>query len=345
MTLQVNVLMGGPSAEHEVSLNSAQGVISNLDRSKYNIRAVFISKSKEFYYRDIHERTLQLDELVNLQNYKGPFSLADSKPVWNGCSVVFLGALHGSFGEDGTIQGILDAMDLPYTGSGVTASALAMDKILSKFIYLQNGLTVPPYSIYGKNFPQSTVAEISSKHNFPCFVKAPQSGSSRLMGRADSVEALSRILAELKQCAPQILIESAIKGIEFTCGVLEENDGSLTALPPIEIRPKATFFDYTAKYTDGASEEIVPAPYPEDLLEKIKQTALTAHKVLGCNGVSRTDMIYNDDKLFVLETNTLPGLTRNSLLPKAFKAVGGTYPQLLDKLIQSALFRKTCVNL
>jgi D-alanine-D-alanine ligase len=340
MTLRVNVLMGGPSAEHEVSLNSAFGVITNLDRSKYSIRAVFISKSKEFFYRDIPEHNFSFNELINLQNYKGPFHLVNSKPVWDGCEVAFLGALHGSFGEDGTIQGALDAMDLPYTGSGVTASALAMDKILSKFVYIQNGLTVPPFSIFGKNFPQTTIAEITSKHSFPCFVKAPQSGSSRLMGKADTVESLSRMLTELRQCSSNILIESAIKGIEFTCAVMEEPDGSLTALPPIEIRPKASFFDYTAKYTDGASEEIVPAPYPEELLQRIKQAALTAHKVLGCSGISRTDMIYSDDKLFVLETNTLPGLTRNSLLPKAFMAAGGSYPQMLDKLIQSALSRK-----
>lgn len=340
MTLRVNVLMGGPSAEHEVSLNSAFGVITNLDRSKYSIRAVFVSKSKEFFFRDIPEHAFPFNELINLQNYKGPFSLADSKPIWDGCGVVFLGALHGSFGEDGTIQGALDAMDLPYTGSGVTASALAMDKILSKFVYIQNGLTVPPFSIFGKIFPQTSIAEISSKHKFPCFVKAPQSGSSRLMGKADSVESLSRMLTELKQCSPNILIESAVKGIEFTCAVMEEPDGTLTALPPIEIRPKTSFFDYTAKYTDGASEEIVPAPYPEELLERVKQVALTAHNILGCSGISRTDMIYSDDKLFVLETNTLPGLTRNSLLPKAFIAAGGSYPEMLDKLVQSALSRK-----
>ncbi len=340
MTLRVNVLMGGPSTEHEVSLNSAYGVITNLDRSKYSIRAVFVSKSKEFFFRDIPEHTLPFHELINLSNYKGPFHLADSKAVWDGCGVVFLGALHGTFGEDGTIQGALEAMDLAYTGSGVTASAVAMDKILSKFIYIQNGLTVPPFSIFGKNYSQTTVAEISSKHSFPCFVKAPQSGSSRLMGRADSVESLSRMLNELKQCSSNILIETLVSGIEFTCAVIEEPDGTLTALPPIEIRPKTSFFDYTAKYTDGGSEEIVPAPYPEELLERVRVAALTAHNILGCSGVSRTDIIYSDDKLFVLETNTLPGFTRNSLLPKAFIAAGGSYSQLLDKLIQSSLSRK-----
>lgn len=340
MTIQVNVLMGGPSAEHEVSLSSAQGVIKNLNKNSYKIRAVFISKSKEFFYRDIGQNVPSLEELSNTEFYHGPFSIANSQEIWDNCSVVFL-ALHGTFGEDGVIQGVLDSIGLPYTGSGVMASALAMDKILSKFIYMQNGLAVPPYSIYGKNYTPITINELAAKHGFPCFVKAPQSGSSRLMGRADSIDSLSVILKELTQYTPDILVETAVKGIEFSCGVLEDADGSIIALPPIEIRPKSVYFDYTAKYSDGASEEIVPAPQPDELLERIKHVAITAHKVLGCSGVSRTDMIYKDDTLYVLETNTLPGLTRNSLLPKAFRAAGGSYPELLDKLIRSALAKKS----
>lgn len=339
MTLQVNIVFGGPSAEHEVSLKTAQGVIANLDRSKYNLRAVFVDKDKSFYYKDLTDQCFNLEDISNTKNYNGPFTLSNSQPIWNGCSVVFL-ALHGSFGEDGTIQGALDTMNIPYTGSGIKSSAIAMDKIISKFIYIQNGLSVPPYSIYGRNYSIETLEKIAAKHSFPLFIKAPQSGSSRLMARVESLESLRRIALELTIFSPDILIETTIKGIEFSCGVLEEADGSLCALPPIEIRPKSVYFDYNAKYSDGASEEIVPAPYPEELLDRIKEVAITAHKILGCNGVSRTDMIYSDDKLYVLETNTLPGLTKNSLLPKAFKATGGNYPMLLDKLIQSALSKK-----
>ncbi|NLE01931.1 MAG: D-alanine--D-alanine ligase, partial [Fibrobacter sp.] len=237
-------------------------------------------------------------------------------------------------------QGFLDSLDIPYTGSGVMASAVAMDKIISKYIYIQSGLTVPPYSIFGQNHPQNTVNELSRKHGFPCFVKCPQSGSSRLMGKADSSDQLEELLAELQPHASEILVESAIKGIEFSCGVLENADGTITSLPPIEIRPRSTFFDYTAKYTDGASEEIVPAPYPEELLKRIGDIAIKSHQVLGCSGFSRTDMIYCNNELYVLETNTLPGLTRNSLLPKAYKAAGGTYTSLLDTFIESALHKK-----
>jgi len=133
-------------------------------------------------------------------------------------------------------------------------------------------------------------------------------------------------------------VETSVSGPEFSCGVIDLPDGSIRALPPIEIRhANYDFFDYTAKYTTGASEELVPAPRPEELLRKIEDAALRAHKILGCRSVSRTDMIYNDSKLYVLETNTLPGMTSASLLPKAFQAQGGTYSELLDILISSAL--------
>ena len=213
-----------------------------------------------------------------------------------------------------------------------------MEKITSKFIYINGGLTAPPWSLYGKNFPDVSVESIERKHGYPCFVKCPQSGSSRLMGRADNRAALIAILEEFSSAAETILVETAIRGIEFSCGVIEGAEGATRALPPIEIRPAtAAFFDYEAKYTAGKSEEIVPAPRPAALLDRVQAAALAAHRLLGCRGVSRTDMIYADDKLYVLETNTLPGMTANSLLPKEFKAEGGDYPGLLDLLITSAL--------
>lgn len=343
MTTQVNVVMGGPSAEHEVSLRSGREVIANLNRDKYRIRAVVITKNRDFYYRDIDDVIPEIDELASPDkaNFYGPFSASSSEQIWKG-SVAFL-ALHGSYGEDGIFQGYLDTLGIPYTGSGVFSSALAMNKIASKYIFQQIGLTVPPYSIFGEENPLVTTDSISTTHGFPCFVKCPQSGSSRLMGRADTSATLQTLLDELINHSPGLLIETAIKGIEFSCGVLEMANESLLALPPIEIRPKAVFFDYTAKYTDGESEEIVPAPYPDTILDRIKHIALTAHKALGCRGCSRTDMIYKDDQFFVLETNTLPGLTPNSLLPKSFRATGGTFADLLEILINSAL-RKNSVG-
>jgi D-alanine-D-alanine ligase len=344
MTVTVNVVMGGPSAEHEVSLRSGLEVMMHLDRTLYRPRALLISHRREFFFSDPGDSPLEPADLTDPSlspRFEGPAAPAASQKFWEGCDVAFL-ALHGTFGEDGTLQGFLETLGMPYTGSGVCGSAVAMDKITSKFLYLAGGLTVPPWSIYRKGRPDGTIESLEAKHGYPCFVKAPQSGSSRLMGRADDRQSLAALLDEFSPQADRLLIETAVNGIEFSCGVLDTADNPVTALPPIEIRPRGqAFFDFTAKYTTGKSEEIVPAERPEPLLERVKETAVAAHRLLGCRGVSRTDMILADDALYVLETNTLPGMTANSLLPKEFIAAGGTYAGLLDTLITAALRTKT----
>lgn len=344
MTVIVNVMMGGPSPEHEVSLKSGLEVLAHIDRAANSARAVVVSKSKQFFFCDPGDSPLTLADVADpaaSPRFTGPFSPAASGKIWEGVDVAFL-ALHGTFGEDGVLQGYLETIDVPYTGSGVYSSAVAMEKITSKMLYLAGGLAVPPWSIYRKGHPAATIDSLASKHGFPCYVKVPQSGSSRLMGRADNRESLVALIEEFSPYADRLLVETAITGIEFSCGVLDLADDTVTALPPIEIRPRGqAYFDYTAKYTDGKSEEIVPAERPEPILEQVKATAVAAHRILGCRGVSRTDMILADDRLYVLETNTLPGMTANSLLPKEFVAFGGTYAGLLDLLIAAALRTKT----
>ncbi|MCL2218707.1 MAG: D-alanine--D-alanine ligase [Chitinispirillia bacterium] len=344
MAIRLNVLMGGPSAEYEVSLNSGSQVLTHIDKSKYNLRAVVINKDKQFYYADVVDGNVpDVHSYADSGSvFKGPFHPSASKEIWDDCDVAFL-ALHGEYGEDGVIQGFLEAIGITYTGSNVYASAVAMNKITSKFLYETAGLSVPDYSVYGVNHPNVTVDSIIKKHGFPCFLKCPQSGSSRLMGRASDRESLESLLKELQESADDILVETTVTGIEFSCGVINMPDGTTKALPPIEIRPADTssFFDYKAKYSKGGSTEIVPAPQPEELLKRIQDAAVAAHRVLGCYGVSRTDMIYDDKNLRVLETNTLPGMTSTSLLPQAYKAMGGgTYAELLDVLIRSALAKK-----
>jgi D-alanine-D-alanine ligase len=343
MKKHINVLVGGPSAEHEVSLNSGLEVIAALDRNAYSVRVAVITREKQFYYNDLDSppSSPSIDDLRSPQTsilMKGPFSPSAAGPLWEGCDVAFL-ALHGSFGEDGVIQGYLESIGIPYTGSGVYASAVAMNKITSKILYHQNGLATPPYSLFGIRFPDTTPESIAALHGFPCFVKCPQSGSSKLLGRAGTTSELAAMLDDFSRYSSEILIEKAIDGVEFTCGVLDDTSGNPFALPPVEIHPKSSFFDYTAKYTTGASDEIVPAPRPPELLTRIQETAVTVHRILGCRGISRTDMILSDNKLFVLETNTLPGLTANSLIPKSFTATGGTFSGLLDLLIRQALSR------
>jgi len=349
MKIPLGVVMGGRSAEHEISLRSGHQVLCNLDRNKYDVRAIVITLDNRYYYRDIGPDTVVgPDEISSLDAlpapgrsplFKGPFSALDSRDIWGPCTVAFL-ALHGEAGEDGRFQGFLDTLGIAYNGPGVLASAVAMNKIMSKYLFLQCGLQTPPFSLFGKPHPGNSPESIAARRGFPCFVKCPQSGSSRLMGRAVDAATLRDLLDEFSPHADEILVESAIQGVEFTCPVLEFPDGKVEALPPIEIRPLAAeFFDYVAKYKDKGSEEICPAPRSPEILARIQDIALRAHNALGCRGVSRTDMILKDDVFYVLEVNTLPGLTANSLLPKSFVAAGGSYSGLLDVLIQTAYNR------
>ena len=341
MSIRVNVVMGGPSAEFEISLLSGREVLLHIDRRRYSPRAVVITVDQEFYVCDIKKRIPSLEELAEpdkSKSFKGPYKPYASEPVWKNCDVAFL-AVHGSFGEDGLLQGYLDTLKIPYTGSGVYSSAVAMNKIASKFIFEQNAIKTPQYYIAGKNHPEHDWRFLAAALDYPMFVKCPQSGSSRLMEKVGCGAGLGTKLEEYRQFTDDILVEKGIKGKEYTCAVLEMPDGSVKTLPPVEIRPlKGSYFDFKAKYEENGSEEIVPAPCSKELLDRIQETALKTHRLLGCRGVSRTDMILGEDGvLYVLELNSLPGLTAGSLLPKSFKAAGGTYKELVDIMIRVAL--------
>jgi len=341
MSIRVNVVMGGPSAEHDVSLLSGREVLLNIDRRRYAPRAVLITVDQEFCYCDIRSRVPTIEEFVTSvkdKNFRGPFKPFSSEEVWERCDVAFLAA-HGSYGEDGLLQGFLDTILVPYTGSGVFASAVAMNKIATKFILDRNGITTPPFYISGKNHPEVTWQFLAEKLDYPMFVKCPQSGSSRLMARVGCGAGLGTKLQEYQQYSSEVLVEKGIKGAEFACPVLEMPDGVVRALPPVEIRPiKSDYFSFAAKYEEGGSREIVPIRRSRKLICQLQELALRCHSLLGCRGVSTTDMILGEDKvLYVLEVNTVPGLTANSLLPKSFKAAGGTYRKLVDIMIQVAL--------
>lgn len=335
--------MGGPSAEHEISLRSGREVMTYLDRSTFNVRAVVIGRDLGFFFADILDTIPSVDDLSNPASspvFGTPHKAANTSRIWSGCTAAFL-TTHGTFGEDGILQGYLDTLGVPYTGSGVAVCGIAMNKIVSKYLFVQAGLDTPLFSVAGTNHPEVTPDILAQRHGFPCFVKCPQSGSSRLMGRASDINEMKTMLRDFSHEADDILVESAISGIEFSCPVLELPDGSLRALPPIEIRPKnAVFFDYAAKYTDNGSDELVPAPRPQDLLDRIESAAIKAHKIIGCRGFSRTDFIYADDRLYALEINNLPGMTSGSLMPKSFKSQGGTYGELLDIMIKTACNKK-----
>lgn len=301
---RIGVLMGGPSSEREISLKSGNAVYEALKQSGLEVIAIDI-------------KTDSIEENI---------SLIESCKI----DCAFL-ALHGRFGEDGQLQGVLEIIKIPYTGSGALASRLAMDKIASRKIFQSNGLSVPKYKILEKVSYRSD-CKINNDLKLPLVIKPATHGSSIGLSIIDKQADLDRAVSLAFGFDEKIIVEEYIEGREVTVGILQEQP-----LPVIEIIPKKRFFDYEAKYTPGMTAYEVPAELEENIAERVKKTALLAHKLLGCSGCSRVDMILGKDNLvFVLEVNTIPGLTNISLLPRAAKIQGIEFNELCLKLIKLA---------
>lgn len=294
--------MGGKSSEHKISLISGREVANNLDIKKYKVSGITIPKEG-------------INQLI----------IAELKKA----DIVFI-ALHGSCGEDGTIQGLLDSLGVRYTGSGVLASALGMDKIYSRKIFTQTGLNTPNYVLMKKNQNVTNLGRLK----YPAFVKPLDQGSSVGTSKVYNGKELQNALNEAFKYSQTAIVEEFLEGIEITGAVLG-NDSPVT-LPLVEIVPKKDFFDYEAKYDANLTDEIVPARINKQLTKRVQDAALTAYKSINCKGFGRVDMIIKGDKVFVLEVNTIPGLTPVSLFPKAAKAAGISYSRLLDKIIDHA---------
>lgn len=300
------LIAGGTSDEREVSLRGAAGVEKALDPEKYEV--------------------VRYDPATDLARIAAEAGSID---------VAFL-LLHGVHGEDGTIQGFLDLLGIPYQGAGVLGSALAMDKHLAKTMYKLSGLPVAPWVMVETSdlqHPDRILAEVG----LPCVVKPVRQGSSIGMSIVRTVEQLPEALRLALRHDNEVMVEAYIKGRELTVGVL--GNQALMPLPLIEIIPNAQyeFFDYEAKYQPGASKEICPAPVDAQVRDKAQQYALIAHRCLQLRGYSRTDMILSGDELYLLETNTIPGMTPTSLLPQAAAEAGIPFAQLLDRLIELAM--------
>jgi D-alanine-D-alanine ligase len=336
--LNVVVLMGGPSAEHDVSLNTGKVIINALNRSKYNILPVTISKEGKWFLPALGELPPgESDKSLSLETGKALENLKSSGKA----DVVFI-AMHGTWGEDGTVQGFLELAGIPYTGSGILASALAMDKSRSCRFFSSYGLQVPAFMDISRRewavFKDRIMREIADKLAFPCVIKPSACGSSVGISIVKNMESLELAIEEAFIHDRTVMAQEFVSGVEVTCAVLDEGEKDPVALPPTQIIPKGSeFFDYHAKYSPGASEEVTPPRLPSETIEKIQQIALKAHEALGCYGMSRTDMIVSERGIFVLETNTIPGMTETSLFPQAAAAVGISFAELLDKMISSAL--------
>jgi len=301
--LTVALLSGGISSEREVSLHGGDQIYEAFDKEKYNV--------------------IRYDPKFDLSRLVSDASTID---------VAFVN-LHGPFGEDGTVQGLLDLLGIPYQGSGVLGSSLAMNKIASKQLCEKSGLPLPPSMVIKRGDAVDTEA-CEQKFGIPLVVKPVAAGSSVGVTIVRSKDSIEEALEAAFAHGDTVLVETYIKGIEITGGVFGNDE--LTALPIIEIIPDEScgFFDYTAKYTPGVTREICPARIDDDLTTKAQSYAKIAHRALFCKGYSRTDMILRDREIFVLETNTIPGMTATSLLPQAAETAGISFSQLLDKLIE-----------
>ena len=303
---RIAVVMGGPSAEREVSLNTGQAVLSALLAKGYD--AVGID--------------------LNPAQFVDQLKAARVDIVFN--------AMHGRFGEDGALQGTLDLLGIPYTGSGVLASAIAMDKTISKRLFLSAGIPTPQALCFEKNREITALtAEIRREFSLPVVVKAASQGSSIGVFIVMEDEQLEEAVREAFRFSDRIVVEEFIKGKELTVAVINGDDTE--ALPVIEIVPHSGRYDYRSKYTKGCTDYIVPAPLTSALTANVQQIALTAVTLLGCRGVSRVDMMMDDNgNAFVLEVNTIPGMTATSLVPKAAAAIGLDFPALCERLLLMA---------
>jgi len=301
--LTLALLSGGDSSEREVSLNSGNQVYEALDKDKYNI--------------------VRYDPKTDL-----PRLISDADRI-DAALII----LHGPNGEDGTVQGLLDLLKIPYQGSGVLGSAIAMNKLTSKQLYERGGIPVPPDIVvhHGDRMDGKMVTE---RLGLPVVVKPVEAGSSVGMTIVRTEGGMQAALDKAFEHGRTALIEAYIEGIELTCGVMGNEE--LEAFPLIEIIPDKDheFFDYEAKYTAGVTQEICPARIDDVLTEKAQSYAKMAHQALFCVGYSRTDMILKERDIYVLETNTIPGMTATSLLPQAAKVGGYSFTALLDRLIE-----------
>lgn len=304
--LSIALLSGGISSERDVSIASGNQVYETLDRDKYEV--------------------IRYDPKTDL-----PQLVADAAGI-DAALII----LHGPYGEDGTVQGLLDLLGIPYQGSGVLGSAISMNKLVSKQLYKNAGIPVAPDMTF-KSIDMIETRAVVDQLGMPLVIKPVTSGSSIGLSIVKSEDALNDALEKAFAEDHEVLIESYIKGVELTGGVIGNKE--LQALPLVEIIPGEDFefFDYTAKYTPGATQEICPARIDETMTQKAQTYAKKAHRALFCKGYSRTDMILADRQLYVLETNTIPGMTPTSLLPQAAKAAGIDFSRLLDKLIEFSL--------
>ena len=357
--LRIAVLMGGPSPERDVSMATGQEIVAALDPRQYDILPVEITKEGHWLprpdlkpltdgsrapgtgHRPLEMYGARSPKSVSLIHSGARFP----EPVGferDHVDVAFI-AMHGPYGEDGTVQGLLELLGIPYTGSNVLASALAMDKLRSRQLFEWHRIPVPGYlSVTAAVWRDRDRVhrQVAQELGYPCVVKPNAAGSSIGVSLVREPALLDPAVEAAFAYGSMVLIEEYVSGTEITSGIIDDPiTGDPIALPLIEVVPNAEFYNYQAKYATGGSEHIVPARVSAQVAQQAAALAVRAHQALGCEGMSRVDMITRGDDIVVLEVNTIPGMTATSLLPDAAKAAGVGFPELLDRIVRSALRR------
>ncbi|WP_224091052.1 MULTISPECIES: D-alanine--D-alanine ligase family protein [unclassified Arthrobacter] len=362
---RVAVLFGGRSSEHAVSCVTAAGVMGAIDKSKYDVVPIGIAKSGQWVLAsgDTSQWSLSSsalpevspsDRTVTLAEVGGEHQLIvtapNAIPEELGSVDVVFPLLHGPWGEDGTVQGLLELSDTRYVGAGVLASAVGMDKHFMKVVFEAAGLTVGPYiAVTDREWltDAEAVRKRVDKLGFPVFVKPARAGSSMGISKVDSLEGLDAAIEEARRHDLKLVIEAGIAGREIECAVLQGRgtDAPRTSMPgEIAVAPgEHQFYDFAAKYVeDGAAALSCPADMPDEAIARVRELAAAAFDAVGAEGLSRVDFFYTPaGELIINEINTMPGFTPKSMYPQMWAASGLPYPELIDELIHLALTRKT----
>ena len=360
--IRVAVIYGGRSSEHAISCVSAGSILRNLDPARFEVVAVGITPEGSWVLTDASPETLAITDrqLPKVSGTSGTALALAADPGRRGqllslgrgageilaaVDVVFP-ILHGPYGEDGTIQGLLELAGVPYVGAGVFASAAGMDKEFTKKLLAAEGLPIGDHVVLRPRQAAPTVKDLE-RLGFPLFVKPSRGGSSIGVSRVATADELPAAIARARQHDPKDIIEAAIAGRELECGVLEFPDGSIQASTIGEIRVAGVrgredgFYDFATKYLDDAAELDVPAKIDDEVADELRRLAIRAFDALDCQGLARVDFFLTDDGPVVNEINTMPGFTTISMYPRMWGASGVDYPTLVGTMVETALARGT----
>ena len=351
--LNVALIFGGKSGEHEVSLISTSSIYKHIDKDKYNVMTIGITKEGRWLYYEGNEENIKNGEWVNLANRNVEINLVPCGNKEVGILFedgklekidVLFPVLHGPYGEDGTIQGLFEISQIPYVGCGVLASSVGMDKLICKKVFTEIGLPQVNYTDTNKwqfsNDSEGELDKIESELNYPIFVKPANLGSSVGISKATNREELLEGINEALKYDSRIVLEQGIDAREIEVAVLGNNE--VKASIAGEIKPAKDFYDYEDKYLDGASTYDIPAQISEEDMNYIREKAIQAFKGIDGKGLSRVDFFKdkNSGEIFINEINTLPGFTNISMYPKMWEATGLEYTKLIDELINLAIDSK-----